>query len=610
MQHTGKQLPARGGRSRHDEDPSSPSGSWMSHTFESIPKSPLRKQMSFVTFPEAHPPTALVQADNQPFPMFPSAEGEESITNVAWADVVPEQSHGSLFVSGLVPTTFGHGSPVPIYTIMPDSVIVHSNEEIFLPKDKTTGFYEPASPSDDSCASPPVTSKTAPQSVTSPTFSVSDNNGLSHSAAAAAASNSSKEAVGLRCKALFLDSSPLGLDSQEESTSNQPANVVIASPHSPFVTPLASSLSANRPSLSIQPLSLNQSQSDDCASSINIADHRRKLQVRRTTDVPNQVVSLGASTILSVSQNNTPPTTKEAPQATVPESAAPQPQKNAKPARPPITLREARPSDAEGIIALRDSLDMTNATSFVWELEDMRHRISNRSPLVIVATTIDYRDGSETHGLELVIGVAGVDVYGMEKEFPIRSIGSRLLGVPVNAEYTFPSNCCMCRGLLIHQDYQGAGLGSKLHRGRLKLLAGITPDAKVILSARGSTIEETLAVIVPYLDARESDATPEFTKDELFEFTFHTSKGIVHMVHGKDREGWKFVGVDVADGGPVWLTSRPLVEIVSTYDTKVNSAPPILHQISTTTSVPHSLPFERKNSTFYEDANNMESVPA
>lgn len=245
----------------------------------------------------------------------------------------------------------------------------------------------------------------------------------------------------------------------------------------------------------------------------------------------------------------------------------------AKKAQPPITLREATPADAEGIIALRDSLDMTNATSYVWELEDMRERIRNRYPLTLVALSPDPREDSPTKGTEIVVGVTGIDVLGMEKDFPVLSIGSRLLGVPRNEEYIFPYEYCMCRGLLIHPLFQGCGLGSKLHKGRLTLLAAIAPHVSVILSARGSTIEETLSVIVPYMDARASAVTPEFTKDELFEFTFHTSQGIVHMVHGKDRDGWKFVGVDVADGGPVWLTSKPLSEIVSGYDINVALCP-------------------------------------
>eukprot|EP00744_Colponema_vietnamica_P002634 GILI01004101.1.p1 GENE.GILI01004101.1~~GILI01004101.1.p1 ORF type:complete len:672 (+),score=129.48 GILI01004101.1:167-2182(+) len=234
--------------------------------------------------------------------------------------------------------------------------------------------------------------------------------------------------------------------------------------------------------------------------------------------------------------------------------------------QPAVTLREATPADAEGIIALRASLDMTNATSFVWDLEDMRKRIETRYPLIIIALT---PDPSSNGASEVVVGVAGIDVHGMEKDFPVRSIGSRLLGVPANTDYVFPADYCMCRGLLIHQQYQGFGLGSMLNKGRLRLLASIAPNAKVILSARGCTIEETLSVVVPCMEAKGTSATPEFTKDELFEFTFSTSVGIVHMVHGKDREGWKFVAVDIADGGPVWLTSKPLAEVVSSYDVNI-----------------------------------------
>ena len=262
-------------------------------------------------------------------------------------------------------------------------------------------------------------------------------------------------------------------------------------------------------------------------------------------------------------------------------------------------FREATASDVHGIISLREGLDMTNATSFVWGEKEMKERIETRAPLVLVSTTVDAREGSPTFGEEIVVGCSGIDLGGMEKDFPILSIGSRLLRGPANERvapqerYVFPKDYCMCRGLLIHKDFQGAGLGSRLHKGRLKLLAQIAPHTRaVILSARGSTIEETLSAIAPHLTAapaRVPDAslgssqqihgpdrslvTPEFSKDMLFEFTFFTSKGIVHMVHGREGNGWRFVGVDEEDGGPVWLTSVSLPCITSTYDMSITLNP-------------------------------------
>ena len=59
--------------------------------------------------------------------------------------------------------------------------------------------------------------------------------------------------------------------------------------------------------------------------------------------------------------------------------------------------------------------------------------------------------------------------------------------------------------------------------------------------------------------------TPQFDRKEVFQFTFPSSLAVVHLAHQRDSEGVKFVGVDVADGGPVWITTAPLVELSEEY---------------------------------------------
>jgi hypothetical protein len=71
---------------------------------------------------------------------------------------------------------------------------------------------------------------------------------------------------------------------------------------------------------------------------------------------------------------------------------------------------------------------------------------------------------------------------------------------------------------------------------------------------------------------RVNDATPQYDKSVIFQFTYPTAKGIVHLAHQRESEGWKFVGVDVADGGPVWITTAPLAELAAEYIAKVAPA--------------------------------------
>ena len=245
-----------------------------------------------------------------------------------------------------------------------------------------------------------------------------------------------------------------------------------------------------------------------------------------------------------------------------------------------LQWREATAADVPQIVALTASLDMSFATSFVWSPEETRRRILTRSPLAIVAV-----EG------KVVVGVAGIDVAGIEKPFKVYSIGSRVTKTPANEVFTIPEGYCLCRGLLVHPDHQGKGVGTLLHRGRLQCLHSLAPDTPgVVLSARGSSLEEALSILAPRLNHDDpSDLTPQFSKTEIFEFTFRTSLGVVHLAHGKDEQGWKFVGVDESDGGPVWCTNDSLANIVqaskvAAYKKKgfpaplVQLPPPVLEQ--------------------------------
>lgn len=234
------------------------------------------------------------------------------------------------------------------------------------------------------------------------------------------------------------------------------------------------------------------------------------------------------------------------------------------PTPPVYRLREATTADVEGILALTAALDMTHATSFVWPAEELRERISRRDPLVVIAVA---------EGSDEVAGCAGIDTLGMgNKQLTVYAVGSRVAPVKATELFTFPTSYCNCRGLLIHPNHQGAGLGSRLHRTRLELLAQVAPHTPaVVLSARGTTFEEALAALGPLLQSQtnrcECDVTPQFTKDTVFEFTFQTSKGIVHLAHHRESDGWRFAGVDVSDGGPVWVTAVPIAQLVSTFPT-------------------------------------------
>lgn len=228
---------------------------------------------------------------------------------------------------------------------------------------------------------------------------------------------------------------------------------------------------------------------------------------------------------------------------------------------PPVALyrlREATIDDVDGILALTNAIDMTNATSFVWPRDEMMDRIAHRDPLTIIAVH------DETG---VVAGCAGIDTLGMSKPLRVLSIGSRVTGCEANNEFDIPDQWCMCRGLLIHPDHQGAGLGSKLHRQRIETLVNVCPEVPcVVLSARGSSFDEAKVTLGPLLQhRRDSDVTPQFSKETIFQFTFHTSQGVVHLAHQREKDGWKFVGVDVSDGGPVWCTAMPLRDLVKIY---------------------------------------------
>lgn len=226
---------------------------------------------------------------------------------------------------------------------------------------------------------------------------------------------------------------------------------------------------------------------------------------------------------------------------------------------------EAVVDDAEAIVELTRHVNMEGATSFVWPLEELRSRIASRRPLVVVAFDSDLLDGEESWMHPQCVGVAGIDIHGMEKPFPVMSIGSRFSQTPAGETFSIPSDFCMCRGLLVDESYQGCGLGSLLHKTRLALLQQIAPATpSVVLSARGSSFAEAKVTLGPALAVQHS-LTPEFAKDELFEFTFHTSQGVVHLAHGKEKDGWKFVGVDVSDGGPVWCTTLQMAELTRSY---------------------------------------------
>ena len=230
------------------------------------------------------------------------------------------------------------------------------------------------------------------------------------------------------------------------------------------------------------------------------------------------------------------------------------------------TIREAGEDDAEAIAALVGSMDMTNATSFVWPLMELRERLRTRCPLIVMAEHV--ASGA-------AVGVAGIDVDGMEKAFEVMSIGSRVTSCPANETFFVPQSSCMCRGLLIHPGHQGAGLGSRLHKARLVQLAILAPHTpSVVLSARGRTYDESMDTLGPILaqPRDENDATPQYEKSVIVDFTYPSSKGIVYLAHQRESEGWKFVGVDLADGGPVWITVAPIKELGARYCAKPASA--------------------------------------
>jgi GNAT superfamily N-acetyltransferase len=221
-------------------------------------------------------------------------------------------------------------------------------------------------------------------------------------------------------------------------------------------------------------------------------------------------------------------------------------------------VREAQTADAEGILTLVAALDMTNATSFVWPLDELRERLRQRRPLVVLA---QHRVSGA------IAGVAGIDVWGMEKDFMVLSIGSRSTTCPVGEVFTVPANASLCRGLLVHPEHQGAGLGSRLHKARIVLVATVAPHAAyVVLSARGRTLEEAKVALRPVLERDNSEpGEPQVDKSTVFQFTYPTSKGVVHLAHQRESEGMQFVGVDVSDGGPVWITTQPLAELAVQY---------------------------------------------
>jgi GNAT superfamily N-acetyltransferase len=221
-------------------------------------------------------------------------------------------------------------------------------------------------------------------------------------------------------------------------------------------------------------------------------------------------------------------------------------------------LREAHETDSASITLLVQAIDMTNATSFVWPEAELRDRLQRRQPLTVLA---------QHRSTGAVVGVAGIDVCGMEKDFEVMSIGSRATTCPANETFVVPAAACLCRGLLVHPEHQGSGLGSRLHKSRMVLLAKIAPLTPcVVLSARGRTFEEVMTTLGPMLQQpRDSDATPQYDKSTIFQFTFPTSKGVVHLAHQRESEGLRFVGVDVSDGGPVWMTTAPLPELAEQY---------------------------------------------
>jgi hypothetical protein len=230
-------------------------------------------------------------------------------------------------------------------------------------------------------------------------------------------------------------------------------------------------------------------------------------------------------------------------------------------------LRLAGAADAEGVAALVGAIEMTNATSFVWPLDELRERMRTWQPLTVVA---------QERSTGALAGVAGIDSCGMmDKGLAVLSVGSRTTTCPASEVFDVPQAACMCRGLLVHPAHQGGGLGSRLHRARIVALAQIAPAVPcVVLSARGRTFEDAMQTLGPMLQQpREGDATPQHDKSVIFQFTYPSSKGVVHLAHQRESEGWKFVGVDVADGGPVWMTTAPLAELAAEYCAK--AAPPV-----------------------------------
>ena len=240
------------------------------------------------------------------------------------------------------------------------------------------------------------------------------------------------------------------------------------------------------------------------------------------------------------------------------------------PAAPPsFTFREALEEDAEGIVALRETVDMTGAFALMWPIDDLRRRIRERSPLIVVALA-----SGEADGRPRVVGVTGIDIHGMENTETIYSVGSRELGVSPNSLYTFDRRWCECRGLIIHPSFQGAGLGSRMHMARMKLLSILEPNTPgVIMGIRARVpLDEAMAIISPLIEAPRDTVTPVFTKEQLFQVTYHTSQGIVHMLYGREREGWKLGGIHLDDGGQIWFTTMPLPQMVANFAVDVAPA--------------------------------------
>ena len=264
-----------------------------------------------------------------------------------------------------------------------------------------------------------------------------------------------------------------------------------------------------------------------------------------------------------------------------------------------IQVVQATVQDADGIMALTAVLDMTNATSFVWPREELIAKLRDQNPLIVVA-----KEWDDTKDEAIVVGVAGIDATPCTKAFPTVAVerlhqfsGDHPTGIcgdedskdtsePTGEQQKSMSGATPlvrvhhCRGLLVHPEHQGKGIGGQLQKARLDLLRqtyyakslqkgmnfsaspsrsllspGGTrqPKPKVVLSARGVTLENTLDACFSrqlLLSPSKRSTDTDISKSTVLGFTYPTSKGIVHMVHGKPK--WYFVGVDEADGGPVW----------------------------------------------------------